>query len=699
MHIVEREFHGKKLIIETGKVAKQCNGSVMVKCGGSVVMVTACMGAEKEGDFLPLTIDYVEKTYASGKIPGGFFKTEGKLSDRETLTARLMDRPCRPLFPEGLTNELQVVATVLSADSEVPTDMLAMIGASASVVISDIPFNGPMAGVRVCKKDGKLILNPSMSIVEKADMHFIVAGSKDAIVMVEGGAQMIPEEEVLDAIFFAHQEMQVIIEMQNELREKCGKQKVEVKPKKERCPELLKQIENFLGDKVNQAITIKDKLQRGEAISNLKKELVVTIVGDDKSEEAEKKTNEIKAVFEDKVFDEVRDLAFKKKIRLDGRDFTTVRPISIETGYLPKTHGSTLFTRGETQAIVTATLAVGDEYAQRVDTLHEDAHKRFMLHYNFPAYSVGEVKPMRGPGRREIGHGALAERALEAVVPTGSDNQYIIRIVSEITESNGSSSMASVCGGTLALMDAGIKIKAPVAGIAMGLLKNGNDFVVLTDILGDEDHLGDMDFKVCGTETGITALQMDIKIAGLSKEIMKQALEQAKEGRMHILSKMKEAMPEVASDINPNAPRIVTFKINPARIRDLIGTGGKVIKSIIEAHSISVNVDDNGLVKVAGSDKESLEAGIKVIKALTAEAEVGKIYSGLIKRIESFGAFVEIIPGIQGLLHISEIANERIRNVEDVLSEGEQVNVKVLDVDNTGRIKLSRRAALEELGA
>ena len=699
MHIVEREFHGKKLIIETGKVAKQCNGSVMVKCGGSVVMVTACMGAEKEGDFLPLTIDYVEKTYASGKIPGGFFKREGKLSDRETLTARLMDRPCRPLFPEGLTNELQVVATVLSADSEVPTDMLAMIGASASVVISDIPFNGPMAGVRVCKKDGKLILNPSMSIVEKADMHFIVAGSKDAIVMVEGGAQMIPEEEVLDAIFFAHQEMQVIIEMQNELREKCGKQKVEVKPKKERCPELLKQIENFLGDKVNQAITIKDKLQRGEAISNLKKELVVTIVGDDKSEEAEKKTNEIKAVFEDKVFDEVRDLAFKKKIRLDGRDFTTVRPISIETGYLPKTHGSTLFTRGETQAIVTATLAVGDEYAQRVDTLHEDAHKRFMLHYNFPAYSVGEVKPMRGPGRREIGHGALAERALEAVVPTGSDNQYIIRIVSEITESNGSSSMASVCGGTLALMDAGIKIKAPVAGIAMGLLKNGNDFVVLTDILGDEDHLGDMDFKVCGTETGITALQMDIKIAGLSKEIMKQALEQAKEGRMHILSKMKEAMPEVASDINPNAPRIVTFKINPARIRDLIGTGGKVIKSIIEAHSISVNVDDNGLVKVAGSDKESLEAGIKVIKALTAEAEVGKIYSGLIKRIESFGAFVEIIPGIQGLLHISEIANERIRNVEDVLSEGEQVNVKVLDVDNTGRIKLSRRAALEELGA
>ena len=698
MYKVEREFHGKTLTIETGEVAKQTNGAVLVKCGGSVVMVTFCMGQKRDFDFLPLTIDYIEKTYASGKIPGGFFKREGRLSDRETLNSRLIDRPCRPLFPKNLGHELQIAATVLSSDEEVPTDVLAMCGASAAVSISDVPFDGPLAGVRVCRKDGKLVYNPSMEVAEKSDLHFIIAGTESAILMVEGGAKVVPEDEVLEAIFGAHKEMQTIIEMQKELVEQCGKAKITVDPEPAKDADLVAKVTEFSKDKLLAALTVKDKLERKVALSAFKKECVEALV-EAGSENADSVTSDIKSIIEDLVYNEVRSLAFDKKVRIDGRDFSKVRQIDIKPTFLPKTHGSVLFTRGETQAIVTATLAVGDTYAQRVDTLHKDEFKRFMLHYNFPAYSVGEARPMRGPGRREIGHGTLAERALLAVVPEGKDNPYVIRIVSEITESNGSSSMASVCGGSLAMMDAGVKIKAPVAGIAMGLLKSETGHVVLSDILGDEDHLGDMDFKVCGTEEGITALQMDIKIKGLSQEIMREAMGQAREGRLHILNEMNKALSESRSDVSENAPSIEVIKINPNRIRDLIGSGGKTIKSITEAHAIDINIEDDGTVTVSGSNKKELSSGMKVIKALTEEAEIGKIYTGLIKKIESFGAFVEIIPGIQGLLHISELEDGHVKNVEDVVKEGEQVNVKVLDADSNGRIKLSRKAAMAELGA
>ncbi len=697
MYTVTTEFHGKTLTIETGRIAKQTNGTALVTCGDSVVLVTVCMGESRGFDFLPLTIEYIEKAYAGGKIPGGFFKREGKLSDSEVLTSRLIDRPCRPMFPEGMSNELQVIATVLSADPEVPTDVLAMTGASAALTVSDIPFNGPIAGVRVCRVNGKLMINPSMELSNKAELQVIVAGSRDAILMVEGGAQIVPEAEVLDAIFYAHQEMQALINMQLDLAKQCGKEKVVIAPVPPKDAALVAKVKAEISNKLETAIMTEHKHARGEAISALKKSCVAAIVKADDAN-AEKITTEVKAIFEDEVYEKVRSLAFDKKVRIDGRDFVTVRPINIEVGFLPRVHGSALFTRGETQGIVTATLAVGNDSMQRIETLHQDYQKRFSLHYNFPGYSVGEAKPMRGVGRREVGHGALAERALIPVVPTDKSNPYVIRIVSDITESNGSSSMASVCGGTMALMDAGIKIKAPVAGVAMGLLKREEDFVVLTDILGDEDHLGDMDFKICGTDVGVTAIQMDIKIAGLSKEIMTQALEQARVARLHILSVMKEAMAEPRSIINPKAPQIEVIKINPGKIRDLIGSGGKTIKSITDVYKINIDIQDDGTVTVSGSNAEQMSAGLKVIKAHTAEAEIGKIYQGIVKRIESFGAFVEILPGTDGLLHVSEISDERTEDVNDVLAKGDQVPVKVLNVDSNGKIKLSRREAMADMG-
>lgn len=695
MIIVEREIGGKKISIETGRIAKQANGSVVVRCGSAVVLVTACMGEDRDVNFLPLSVDYVEKAYAAGKIPGGYFKREGRLSEYETLTSRLIDRPIRPLFPKGFSRELQVIATVLSSDEDAPTDVLALCGASAAVTISDIPFEGPVAGVRVGRIGGKLVINPGINDWERSDVTFILAGSADAIMMVEGGAQEVPEAEVLDALFLAHKEMQVLIEMQNELREKVGKEKVTFEPKT-RDEELASQILAFLQPKVEAGVRVKDKLQRKETLSAAKTEAKEQFVKED-NENKDAVAELVSEVFSDCVYNSVRQLAFKEKVRIDGRDFTTVRPIDIETGLLPRAHGSALFTRGETQAIVATTLALESEGQYTDPLIGPDDMKKFFLHYNFPPFCVGEVRMLRGTGRRELGHGALAERALVPVLPSLADFPYVKRIVSEITESNGSSSMASVCGGTLALLDAGVPIKAHVAGIAMGLLNDGDDFAILTDILGDEDHLGDMDFKVCGSETGITALQMDIKIQGLSKEIFTDALEQARTARLHILGIMKQALAEPRNELSDFAPKIRTIKINPDKIRDVVGPGGKTIRSITESQGVKIDISDDGTVAVASSDSRSLEAAIKIIEGLTAEAEVGKIYNGVVKRIADFGAFVEILPGIDGLVHISQIAEEKVRSVTDYLQEGDQVPVKVLEVDRQGKIRLSRKEALQDI--
>ncbi len=694
MVVVERELHGRKYSIECGKMAKQANGSVLVRCGDAAILVTACGGAEKEGDFLPLTIDYVEKTYAAGKIPGSFFKREGKLSERETLISRLMDRPCRPLFPEGFTNEVQVIGTVVSADNELDTDVLAVCGASAALTVSDLPFEGPLAAVRVGRVKGKFVINPSISLLEQSDMNYIVAGTKDAIVMVEGGSAEVPESDVLEALFYAHQEMQPLIEMQEELRAQSGKAKMEVKPKEDE-PKLVKDVANFLKPRLNEAIRIKEKLVRRDAVSKLKEDLAAQFI-----KEGDEKADEIKLVlerlFEDSMYHAVRNMVFDEGKRIDGRDTRTVRPISIELGVLPRTHGSALFTRGETQALVVATLGTNEE-AQRLDTLVGEADKRFMLHYNFPPFSVGETKPMRGPGRREVGHGALAERAVKMVMPGENKFPYVVRLVSEILESNGSSSMATVCGSSLALMDAGIPVSSAVAGVAMGLMKEGTKMAILTDILGDEDHLGDMDFKVCGTEKGVTALQMDIKIKGLDKETVNRALAQAKEGRLHILGEMKKAIAAPRTELSARAPKIVTIKINPDKIRDVIGPGGKMIRSISESCCVKVDVSDDGTVSVSGADDAKVKSALSIIESLTAEAVVGKIYKGIVKRITDFGAFVEIMPGTDGLVHISQLAEERVRCVEDVVKEGDEIWVKILDVDRQGKIRLSLKEALAEM--
>lgn len=696
MYTVEREFHGRKLKIECGKIAKQAAGSALVTYGESMVLVTACYGPEKDVDFFPLTVDYFEKTYAAGKIPGGFFRREGKLSEKETLVSRLIDRPCRPLFPENFHREVQVIATVLSADEENDTDVLAMCGASAALTISDLPFEGPVSGVRVGRINGKLVINPKQSVVANSDLNFIVAGSRDAIVMVEGGANEVPESEVLEAIFYAHEQCQVINDMQLELQKQLGKPKMNA-PVKGYDEALYAKMVAFVTPKLKEAIKVKEKLARREAVSGAKEALVTEFVkADDATHSGEELKKLLGRAFEDTHYNVVRDLAIDEGIRLDGRDTKTVRPISIEVGLLPRTHGSSLFTRGETQAIVVATLGTEAE-AQRIDSLMGDASKTFMLHYNFPPFSVGETKPMRGPGRREIGHGALAERAVRAVIPDIKQFPYVVRIVSEITESNGSSSMATVCGSSLALMDAGVPVKAPVAGVAMGLIKRDEKYVVLTDILGDEDHLGDMDFKVCGTTKGITALQMDIKIKGLSRDIMDKAMVQAREGRLHILEEMGRSITSARKDLSKYAPRIVQIKINPDRIRDVIGPGGKTIRSITESCGVKMEVTDDGTVSISSNDDRKVKSAIEIIQSLTQEAEIGKIYKGIVKRLADFGAFVEIFSGTDGLVHISQIADEKIRRVDDVLSLGDEVMVKVTDIDPQGKIRLSMREARADL--
>lgn len=694
MNSVEIPLHGRTFTIETNRIAKQASGSVVVRLGDAMVLVTACVGADKKGDFLPLTIDYVEKTYAAGKIPGGFFKREGKLSERETLVSRLIDRPCRPLFPEGFTREIQVIATVLSADGENDTDVLAVTGASAALTLSELPFEGPVAAVRVGRVNGKLLINPSFSELQGSDLNYIVAGTKDAIVMVEGGSKEVPESEVVEALFFAHREMQPLIKAQEELRAKFGKERLEVTPPK-RDEALIKEVSTFLTPGIKKAIRVKEKLARRDAVRALKDEAIAKFIKEG-DEDAEKKSAVISKVYEDLSYQLVREMVLTEKVRIDGRDSKTVRPITIELGILPRCHGSALFTRGETQAIVVTTLGTADE-AQRLDNIAGETSKLFMLHYNFPPFSVGETKPMRGPGRREVGHGALAERAVARIMPNEKEFKYAVRIVSEITESNGSSSMATVCGSSLSLMDAGVPVKAPVAGVAMGLIKEGSAYAILTDILGDEDHLGDMDFKVCGTEKGITALQMDIKIKGLERGIMTEALDQARDGRLYILKQMEAVIAKSRAGLSKFAPRIITIKINPDKIRDIIGPGGKTIRSITESCGVKIEVTDDGTVNIASNDENKAKAAVDIVRGLTQEAEIGKIYRGVVKRLADFGAFVEILPGTDGLVHISQLADERVNQVSDILQEGDEVMVKVIDIDRQGKIRLSRKEAMADM--
>jgi polyribonucleotide nucleotidyltransferase len=684
---------GRPLTLETGRLAKQAHGSVLITFGESVVLVTAVSADERPGiDFFPLTCEYVEKTFAAGKIPGGFFKREGRLRDDEILVCRIMDRPLRPLFPDGFRRDTQIIATVLSADKINPTDVLALTGASAALHLSDIPWNGPVVGIRVGRIDGEFIAYPTFEQQEKSDIDLVVAASKDAIVMVEGGAAEASESDVVEALMFAHKSAQPILELIEKMRVAVGKPKKEFTAKG-LDPAVKSRVAAIVDGELATATRVTDKKARYEGYSALKKKLGESLAGELGPEKWAEVEKLVKEEFEERKAHVVREFVLQDGKRIDGRDTRTIRPIMCEVGLLPRVHGSALFQRGETQAIVATTLGTSSD-EQKIDALTGERWKRFLLHYNFPSFSTGETKPMRGPGRREIGHGALAERALLRMIPESDKFPYTIRVVSETLESNGSSSMAAVCGGCLSLMDAGVPIKSPVAGIAMGLISDGARIAVLSDILGDEDHLGDMDFKVCGTERGITAIQMDIKIAGLSRDILSRALEQAKEGRKHILGKMLEALAAPRAELSKYAPRITTIKVKPDQIRLVIGPGGKTIKGIIDQTGVAIDVEDDGTVNVASSDSEAVKKALDIIKGLTAEPEVGAIYDGVVKRIADFGAFVEILPNTDGLVHISEIAHDRVERVEDVLKEGDKVQVKVISVDREGKVRLTRRELL-----
>lgn len=686
---VRADFGGRTITISTGKMAKQASGAVMVSCGETMVLVTAvATKTAKEGqDFFPLTVNYQEKAYAGGKIPGGFFKREGRPTENETLTCRFIDRPIRPLFRENFLNDTQIMATVVSADQDNDPGILAMIGASAALEVSDIPFLGPIAGVKVGRVEGKFICNPTAQQLAVSDLEVVVAASRDAVIMVEGGAAEISEADLLEAIFFGHASVQPIIDAQIELRKLAGVPKREIAPPV--VDEALKARVNELAyAQMKEAVRIKSKQERHNRIGAIADETLAALESDFPGRSAE-----IKGFLESFEYDLVREHILKDGERIDGRDTTTIRPITSEVGLLPRVHGSALFTRGETQALVAATLGTSSD-EQRIDSLYGESRKRFMLHYNFPPFSVGETSFRLAPGRREIGHGFLAERALERVLPKHDDFPYTIRIVSDILESNGSSSMASVCGGALSMMDAGVPITAPVAGIAMGLIKEGNDVAILSDILGDEDHLGDMDFKVAGTAKGVTAIQMDIKITGVTREIMGKALDQAKDGRLHILGKMAEALTAPRTDLSPYAPRITTIWVKTDKIRDVIGAGGKNVRGITEATGVSIDIEDTGKINIASTNKEACDKAIKMIRDLTAEAEEGKLYMGTVRKVMDFGAFVEIFPGTDGLVHISELDTERVKNVTDILREGDKVLVKCIGIDKQGKIKLSRKEAL-----
>ena len=688
-HVVNVEFGGRTVTISTGKMAKQANGAVMVRSGDTMVLVTAVAQNEaKEGqDFFPLTVNYTEKAYAGGKIPGSFFKREARPSDPETLICRLIDRPIRPLFPETFLNDTQIMATVVSADKDNDPGILSMLGASAALMISDIPFQGPIAGVKVGRVDGKLICNPTAEELLVSDLEIVVAASRDAVIMVEGEAKFVSEADLLDAVFFAKEAMLPLIQAQEELQKKAGVAKRAVVPVTVNEP-LLAKVRALAFDRMAAAVKIKSKQERHNQIDLVKTETIEAL-----KEEFEGSAKQIKGFLGDFEYEHVRADVLDTGIRIDGRDTVTIRPISTEAGLLPRTHGSALFTRGETQALVTATLGTSSD-EQRMDSLYGEYRKRFLLHYNFPPFSVGETSFRLGPGRREIGHGMLAERALSAVLPKHDDFPYTIRIVSETLESNGSSSMAAVCGGCMSLMDAGVPIVAPVAGIAMGLIKEGDKVAILSDILGDEDHLGDMDFKVAGTADGVTALQMDIKIGGVTRDIMQKALSQARDARLHILGKMAETLAAPRPEMSPFAPRITTIWVKTDKIRDVIGTGGKNIRNITETTGVTVDIDDTGRINIASTSKEACDLAIQMIRGLTEDAEEGRLYMGTVKKIMDFGAFVEIMPGTDGLVHISELDTARVKVVTDVLNEGDKVLVKCIGVDKNGKIKLSRKEAM-----
>ncbi|MEK6774923.1 MAG: polyribonucleotide nucleotidyltransferase [Bdellovibrionota bacterium] len=686
---------GRQITIESGRMAKQADGSTLVTCGNNMVLVTAVSNRQPtDKDFFPLQVEYIEKFYATGKIPGGYFKREGKPTNDAVLTARLIDRPLRPSFPEGYRNETQVVASVLSADGAFPLEILASLGASASLHISDVPFNGPTAAVQVGRVEGQFVANPTPQQMEKSDLNIIVAGTRHGLLMVEGECQFISEADALAALKFGHQSMIPLLNAQDELREKTGsKQKRTFEPAVIDA-DFKSQIENFVRPQIEASLKIKEKQERYATVDLAKNEAVkkfIESIGDKGLQTQRKK--ELNIIIEDIKYKSTREMILNKH-RLDGRDLKTVRAISNEIGFLPRAHGSGLFTRGETQCLGTVTLGTGDD-EQMVDALLGDITRRFMLHYNFPPFSVGEVGRFGGQGRREIGHGNLAERAVKPVIPDHAKFPYTIRVVSDVLESNGSSSMGTVCAATLALLDAGVALKGNVAGIAMGLIKEGDRVAVLTDILGDEDHLGDMDFKVAGTSTGITALQMDIKIDSVSFAVMETALAQAKEGRLYILGEMEKVIKTPRGQISEFAPRIETIKIKPDKIREVIGAGGKVIRGITEATGVKIEIEDDGTIRIASADPEATKKAIAMINDICAEAEVGKAYKGKVVKIAEFGAFVEILPNTQGLLHISELAHERVRLVTDVVKEGDVVDVKVLEVDRAGRIKLSRKALLQ----
>lgn len=689
------KFGNSEVTLETGRVARQATGAVLVSIDDISVLVTVVADKEAKAgqDFFPLSVHYQEKMYSVGRIPGGFFKREGRPSEKETLTSRLIDRPIRPLFPDGFINEVQVICTVLSANKDMDPDIASMIGTSAALAISGIPFNGPIGAARVgfTEEDG-YVLNPGYADLKDSLLDMVVAGTKDAVLMVESEAKELTEDEMLGAVLFAHQEMQVVINAVNEFAAEAGKAKWEWQAPAENTT-LISALMDQFGGQIAEAYTIREKMTRYGRLDEIKSKAVEVLAGD---EDGKASSDDVKEVFKKIEKNIVRTRVIEGQPRIDGRDNKTVRPIAVEVGVLPNCHGSALFTRGETQALVAATLgAIRD--VQIVDALEGERKEPFMLHYNFPPFSVGECGRMGGTGRREIGHGRLAKRGVQAVMPTQDEFPYAIRVVSEITESNGSSSMASVCGSSLALMDAGVPLAAPVAGIAMGLVKEESGFAVLTDILGDEDHLGDMDFKVAGTAEGITALQMDIKIEGITEEIMEIALAQAHDARVHILAEMAKVIDESRDSVADNAPKMHMMKIDPEKIRDLIGKGGATIRSICEDTGASIDIEDDGQVRIYADSKTSADAAINRVLAVTAEVEVGKIYHGRVERIVDFGAFVNLLPGKDGLVHISQISNERVNNVTDVLAEGQMVNVKVLDIDNRGRIKLTMKDLTPEV--
>ena len=687
------QYGQRTLTLETGEIARQASGAVMASMGDTVVLATVVVDKEPRPgqDFFPLTVDYQEKTFAAGRIPGGFFKREGRPSEKEILTCRLIDRPIRPLFPDSFTNQVQVIVTVMSLDPEIDPDIVSLIGVSAAISLSGVPFGGPVGAARVGYIDGQYILNPTSGQVKESQLDLVVAGTKAGVLMVESEAKILPEETMLEAVMFGHAQMQPVIEAINEFTREAG-----AKPWDWQAPEknasLLEPVQKSGVTEITSAYGIADKVSRQDKLAQVREHIVSSVASVDAGEE---ELAEIKKAIKGIERDVVRGRILEGESRIDGRGTRTVRPITIRVGVLPRTHGSALFTRGETQALVTTTLGTGRD-AQIIDALEGERKDPFMLHYNFPPYSVGETGRVGSPKRREIGHGRLARRSIAAVLPDMDEYPYVVRVVSEITESNGSSSMATVCGASLSLMDAGVKIKAPVAGVAMGLIKEGKRFAVLTDIIGDEDHLGDMDFKVAGTSEGVTALQMDIKIEEITKEIMQAALEQAKEGRFHILDAMNQVIAEPRAELSDYAPRIITFKINPDRIRDVIGKGGTTIRAICEETNATIDISDDGTVKIASVDNAATQEARRRVEQLTADVEVGMVYEGRVAKLMDFGAFVTILPGRDGLVHISQISNERVENVSDKLKEGDNVKVKVLEVDKQGRIRLSMKAVAQQ---